>query len=216
MSSGNDFIRAEGNLSYTSMWLKLLCFVLIIISLVLAGVIALLAIDRTSVRVVPIVINEATGDAMAVDYRVIDATGEQRQPVEVRKFCRDFLSDAYIFNRFTARSNLESLANYFTQESLAQIRESLNLSRRSEYIGRGAQGLFEITSFMILETQPALRIQIYFRESVVSANGDLLEESNQLAIVTVRAVRRTEQNPHGLIVIEYRQNNFEPIKEVSK
>jgi len=204
----DDFIRVGGNLAYTNTWLKLICLVLIVLILTLSSAVIVLVAERTTERVVPIVINEATGDAMAVDYRVIDAAGELRSPVEVRKFCQDFFTDAFTFNRFTARTHLESLANYSTPAALEQIRASLNLAQRAEYMNRSAQGLFEITSFMITETQPALKIQIYFRTRVLAGNGDTLSENSQLAVLTVRPVRRTEQQPHGLIVIEYLQNPF--------
>ena len=209
----DDFIRSAGNLAYTSTWLKAIAFVLLIISLVMTGFAAVLIIDRRAEHVVPIVINEATGDALAVDYRVTDAAGEERAPVEVRKFCEDFISDAFTFNRFTVRSNLDKLANHATPEAMSQIRESLNLSRRSEQITRNAQGLVEITSFMIIESRPALRTQVYFRTRVFNGMGDLIEENNWLSVMAIRPVRRSARNPHGLIVIEYRQNPFRTTTE---
>jgi type IV secretory pathway component VirB8 len=203
----HDFKRIGGNLAYTTNWLKMVGLVLSILCHALTGTLVFMFVTRSAEMVIPIVINEATGDAMTVDYKVVDATGEERAPVEVRKFCEDFLSDAFTFNRFTARTHLETLANYSTPEALSQIRESLNLPRRSELINRNAQGLFEITSFMITESRP-LKIQIYFRTRVYAVSGELLEESSRLAVMTIRPVRRSARNPHGLIVIEYRQNPF--------
>jgi hypothetical protein len=211
----DDFIRTAGNLAYTSTWLKLLAFVLLIISLVMTGFAALLIMDRRAENIVPIVINEATGDSLVVDYKVVDAAGEQRSPVEVKKFSEDFLSDAFTFNRFTVKSNLEKLASHSTPEALSQIRESLNLPRRAEQINRSAQGLLEITSFMILESRPAIRTQVYFRTRVFSGSGDLIEENNWLSVITIRPVRRSTRNPHGLIIIEYRQNPFKTTTEES-
>jgi hypothetical protein len=209
----DDFIRTAGNLAYTSTWLKLIALVLLIISLVMTGFTAVLIIDRRAENVVPSVINESTGDALTVDYKVVDATGEQRAPVEVRKFCEDFLSDAFTFNRFTVRGNLDKLANHAAPEAMNQIRESLNLPRRAEQINRSAQGLFEITNFMIIESRPTLRTQVYFRTKVYTGSGDLIEENNWIAVMTIRPVRRSTRNPHGLIIVEYRQNQFKTTTE---
>ena len=204
----DDFIRSSGNLAYVNTWLKLIALVLLILCLALTGVLAVKIMDSRTEHVLPIVINEATGDALVVDYKVIDATGEERAPVEVRKFCEDFLADAYTYNRFTVQTRLESLARSSTPESLNQIRDSLNLPRRADLISRNAQGLFEITSFMITESRPLVRAQIYFKTRVFAGTGELIEESNQLAVMTIRPVRRSTRNPHGLIVIEYRQSHF--------
>jgi len=106
----DDFTRIGGNLAYTTNWLKMVALVLLIMCLALTGTLVFMFVTRSAEMVIPIVINEATGDAMTVDFKVIDATGEERAPVEVRKFCEDFLSDAFTFNRYTARTHLETLA----------------------------------------------------------------------------------------------------------
>jgi len=91
----DDFIRSSGNLAYVNTWLKLIAFVLVLLSLTLGAALIVEVIDGRAEHVVPIVINQATGDAVAVDYRVVDAAGEERSPFEVRKFCEDFLTEAY-------------------------------------------------------------------------------------------------------------------------
>jgi len=212
-NAGDDFINAAGNLAYTSVWLKAVVIVLLLISITMTVFAAVLILDRRAEKVVPIVINEATGDALAVDYKVADAAGEQRSPVEVRKFCEDFLSDAFTFNRFTVKSNLDKLANHATPDAMSQIRESLNLPKRSEQINRNAQGLFEITNFMIVEARPTLRTQVYFRTRVFNGQGDLIEENQWISIMTIRPVRRSTRSPHGLTVIEYRQTPFKNTTE---
>jgi len=206
----DDFIRASGNPTYINTWLKLICLVLLILCLALTGALAIKIIDGRAEHVIPIVINQATGDALAVDYRVIDATGEERAPVEVRKFCEDFLSEAYTFNRYTVRSNVDALARWSAPEALSQIRENLHLPRRAELIARNAQGLSEITSFMITETQPVLKTQIYFHIKVFGSSGETIEDQNLIAVMAIRPVRRSARNPHGLIVMEYRQSQFKP------
>ena len=212
----DDFIRSSGNLAYVNFWLKAIAFALLILCLALGGALVVKIIDGRSEHVIPIVINQATGDALAVDYRVIDATGEERSPFEVRKFCEDFLSEAYTFNRLTVRTHLESVARWTTPEAMAQVRDSLRLPRRAELIARNAQGVSEVTSFMVMESQPLLKAQIYFQTRVFAASGELLEEEDLLAIMTLKTVRRSARNPHGLILIEYRQNPFKPIQEEYK
>jgi hypothetical protein len=209
----DDFIRSSGNLAYVNMWLKLIAFALLILCLALCAALVIKIVDSRAEHVIPIVINQATGDALVVDYKVTDATGEERAPVEIRKFCEDFLSDAFTYNRFTVRGNLESLARWSTPEALSQIRESLGLPHRAELIGRNAQGLLEISSFMITESQPSLKTQIYFRAKVFAASGELIEENNLLSVMTIRPIRRSARNPHGLMVVEYRQSPFKTNSE---
>src|SRR5512140_2115044 len=132
----DDFIRASGNLAYVNTWLKLISLALLLISLVLGAALTVKIIDGRAEHVVPIVINQATGDAIPVDYRVVDAAGEERSPIEVRKFCEDFLAEAYTYNRFTVKTQLESIARWTAPEALTQVREAMNLPRRSELIAR--------------------------------------------------------------------------------
>ena len=91
--SVDDFIRSSGNLAYVNTWLKLIGLVLLLSNVVLGGALLARIIEGRTERVVPIVINNATGDAVPIDYRVVDAAGEQRSPIEVRKFCQDFLEE---------------------------------------------------------------------------------------------------------------------------
>ena len=206
-----EYIRIGGNQAYIVTWLKAISATLLIVCLALAGVTVFVINENRKENIVPIVINEATGDALVVNYSVIDSTGEYRAPVEVKKFTEDFLADAYTFNRFTVKSRLDSLARMAAPEALNQINNSLNLPRRSELVNRNAQGLVEITSFMITESQPMIKAQVYFRARVLAPSGELFEENSLLAVITIQAIRRTERNPHGLIVLEYRQNHFENI-----
>jgi len=205
----DDFIRSSGNLAYVNTWLKLISVVLLLLCLILGAALVVKIIDGRSEHIVPIVINQATGDAITVDYQVVDAAGEERSPVEVRKFCEDFLTESYTYNRYTVKTNLESIARWTAPESLSQVREALNLSHRAELIGRNAQGLAELSSFLITETKPLLKVQAYFHAKAVSPTDELLEEGDFLAVLGIKAVKRSSRNPHGLIVIEYRQSPFQ-------
>jgi hypothetical protein len=205
----DDFIRSSGNLAYVNTWLKLIASALVLISLTLGAALMIKIIDGRAEHVVPIVINQATGDAIAIDYRVVDAAGEERSPFEVRKFCEDFLAEAYTFNRFTVKTNLESIARWTAPEALIQVRETLNLAHRAELIGKNAQGLAEVTSFLITETNPLLKVQVYFHVKAFSATDEVIEEGNFLAVLVIKPVKRSARSPHGLVVIEYRQSPFQ-------
>jgi hypothetical protein len=205
----DDFIRSNGNLAYVNTWLKLIAFVLVLICLTLGVALIVEVIDGRREHIVPIVINQATGDAVAVDYRVVDAAGEERSPFEVRKFCEDFLTEAYTFNRFTVKTRLDSIARWTAPEALTQVREALNLPRRAELIRRNAQGLAEVTSFLITETKPLLKTQVYFHVKAFSATDEVIEEGNYLAVLLIKPVKRSARSPHGMIVIEYHQSPFQ-------
>lgn len=205
----DDFIRASGNLAYVNTWLKLVAFVLLIVCLTLGGALLIKIADSRVEHIVPIVINQATGDAIPVDYRVTDAAGEERSPIEVRRFCEDFLTEAYTYNRFTVKTKLESISRWAAPEALTQVRESLNLAHRAELMARNAQGIAELTSFLVTETKPLLKVQAYFRAKAISPNDETIEEGNYLAVFTIKPVKRSARSPHGLIVLEYRQSPFQ-------
>ncbi len=208
-SATDDFIRVHGNLSYVNTWLKLISLVLLLVCLMLGGALLVKVIDSRKEHIVPIVINEGTGDAIAVDYRVVDAAGEERSPFEIRKFCEDFLADAYTYNKYTVKTKLESLSRATSPEALHQVREALKLAHRSELLGKNAQGLAEVTSFMITESKPFLRVQLYFTTRVLSQLDEIIEEDSSLGAFVIKPVKRSTRNPHGLIIIDYRQSPFQ-------
>jgi VirB8 protein len=205
----DDFIRATGNLAYVNSWLKLISLVSLVVCLLLGTALIIKIVDSRREHVVPIVINQATGDAMPVDYRVVDAAGEERTPVEVRKFCQDFLADAYTYNRFTVKTNIESIALWTAPEALTQVREAMNLPHRAELIARNAQGVVEVHNILITETKPFLTVQAYFQVKAFSPRDEVIEEGDFLAVLVIKPVKRSSRSPHGLIVIEYRQSSFQ-------
>jgi hypothetical protein len=204
----DDFIRSSGNLAFVNTWLKLIVLVLFLTALLLGGALAVKIVEGRTERVVPIVINHATGDALAVDFSVIDAAGEQRAPVEIRKFCEDFLGQLFTYNRFTVKTNLESVVKWATPEALMQVREAVNLAHRSELMTRNAQGVVEIRSFLITETQPAIKVQAHFQAKALSQTTEVLEEGQFQTVLLIKPIKRSQRNPHGLIVLEYRQSQF--------
>jgi hypothetical protein len=204
----DDYIRSSGNLAFVNTWLKVIAFTLVLVCLGLTGALISRMIDSRNEHVVPIVINQATGDAIPVDYSVVDSAGEERAPVEVRKFCEDFLSELFTYNRFTIRSNLDSVVKWTTPEALAQVKEAINLPQRADWISRNAQGVFELTNFLITETRPVLKVQAYVSAKALSPTGEVLSSGRFLSVLLIKPVRRSQRNPHGLIILEYRQSIF--------
>jgi hypothetical protein len=92
---------------------------------------------------------------------------------------------------------------------LSQVREALNLPHRAKLIGRNAQGLGELTSFLITETKPLLKVQAYFHAKSLSPADEVIEEGDFMAVLAIKPVQRSTRNPHGLILIEYRQSPFQ-------
>jgi len=204
----DDFIRSSGNLAFVNTWLKLIVLVLFLTALLLGGALAVKIVEGRTERVVPIVINQATGDALAVDFSVIDAAGEQRAPIEIRKFSEDFLGQLFTYNRFTVRTNLESVVKWAAPEALVQVKEAVNLAHRSELMARNAQGVVEIRSVLITEIRPVLKVQVYFQTKALSQTTELLEEGLYQTVLLIKPIKRSQRNPHGLIVLEYRQSQF--------
>jgi hypothetical protein len=92
---------------------------------------------------------------------------------------------------------------------LVQIKEAINLAHRSELMARNAQGVVEIRSFLITETQPLLKVQLYFQAKAVSqTTTEVLEEGQFQTVLLIKPIKRSQRNPHGLIVLEYRQSQF--------
>lgn len=214
-TSTDDFIRASGNLAYVNTWLKLISLVLLLLCLMLAGMLTVKIVDSRTEKVVPIVLSPATGDAIPVDFRVVDAAGEDRSPIEVRKFCEDYISEAFTYNRFTVKTKLESITRWTAPEALTQVREAMNLPRRAELIERNAQSLAECQNILITEARPLLKVQVYFSVKALSQVTDTAEEGNFLAVLVIKPVKRSLRSPHGLMVVEYRQSSFQKQSEGS-
>jgi VirB8 protein len=206
----DDFIRSSGNLAFVNGYLKLMVLALLLVSLGLTGALVVKILDSRAEHIVPIAINQATGDAVPIDYSVVDAANETRSPVEVRKFCEDLIHEAYTYNRFTVKTKLESLAKWTAPEALAQLKQAINLPKRGDLLVRNAQGIADIENLVITETRPMLRVQVYFHSKAVAQTPDILDQGRWLAVLLIKPVKRSQRNPHGLIVMEYRQSQFKP------
>ena len=58
------------------------------------------------------------------------------------------------------------------------------------------------------ETQPVLRVQVYFQTKALSQSTGILEEGQFQTVLLIKPIKRSQRNPHGLIVLEYRQSQF--------
>jgi hypothetical protein len=76
-------------------------------------------------------------------------------------------------------------------------------------MNRNAQGLAEISNFLITETKPFLKAQVYFHSKAFSPSDEIVEEGNFLAVLVIKPIKRSARSPHGLIVIEYHQSPFQ-------
>jgi VirB8 protein len=208
----DDFIRSSGNLAFVNGYLKLMVLVLLMVSLGLTGALVVKILDSRAEHIVPIAMNQMTGDVLPIDYTVVDAANETRLPVEVRKFCEDLIHEAFTFNRFTVKTKLESLAKWASPEALTQLKQAINLPKRSDLLVRNAQGMAEIESLVITDTQPLVRVQVYFQSKALAQTDDILDQGRWLAVLLIKPVKRSQRNPHGLIVMEYRQSQFAATK----
>ncbi len=160
------------------------------------------------VKPLPIFINKETGSAKAVDFRFIDAEGETRSNAEINDFVTGFISDLYTYNRLTIKTNLINAISKTSEEAAADIKNTLLVSKRYDHINRNIQGLVSVKSISILEKLPDLKIQVFFRKDLISKGGDHEERSDHFAILRIKPVVRKRGNAHGLVIVEYRENDF--------
>ena len=160
------------------------------------------------VKPLPIFINKETGSAKAVDFKFIDAEGETRSNAEINDFVTGFISDLYTYNRLTVKTNLINAISKTSEEAAADIKNTLLVSKRYDHINRSIQGLVTVKSISIPEKLPDLKIQIFFRKSLIATGGDNRESSDHFAILRIKPVVRKRGNAHGLVIVEYRENDF--------
>ncbi len=219
MSNGtDDFIRSTGNLAFTNLILK---YCVLALGLVAVGeCVALIFISREAgkVRTVPIFVDRLSGDARPVDFSVVDAQGAERVPAEVQAYTLGLVNFAYVFNRFTVKSNLEKVLALSTPEAGTQIKNAMRMAERADAVTRGHQGLVEVLSYACHETKPNIRVQVIFRKKEITDADETALDQKCLAFVKYKPVPRTVENPHGLVVIEYNETPFQETdtKEDSK
>ena len=204
----DDYIRSTGNMAFANLFLK---YALFITGLVCIGlVVALIMISRHAgeVKTIPIIINEATGESRPIDWRVVDAAGEERKPVEVKYFVQQLLRNVFTYTKYTAATNLTEAFRFCVPDVVLQIKSVIGIETRQNMLNAGDQGLVEIQAVNILQTAPNILVQVYFVQRTIQSVGEP-EAQRQVASVRLKTVPRSEANPAGILVVEYSQAKFE-------
>ena len=206
--SVDDYIRSTGHLAFVNLFLKYALFVTGLVCLGLVAALILVSRHAGEVKAIPIVINEATGESRPVDWKVVDAAGEVRKPVEVTYFVRQLLRNLFTFTKYTAASNLGEAFRACAADSASQIRQALDLTGRQRLLDRGDQGLVDIQAVNIQQASPNILVQVFFNEKTIPADGSGPAERRRVASIRLKTIPRSETNPNGLVVIEYSQSEF--------
>jgi len=209
MVKGNvdDYIRSTGHLAFVNLFLKYALFVLGLVCVGLVVALVLISRHAGEVRAIPIVINEATGESRPIDWRVVDAAGEDRKPAEVHYFVRQLLRNIYTYTRYTASSNLAEAFRCCVPDATLQIKDAVNIEARQRHLQAGDQGVVELQAVNILQTSPNILVQCYFSSKAISPQG-LTDSQRRVASLRLKTVPRTADTPSGLLLVEYSQSNF--------
>jgi len=210
MVKGNvdDYIRSTGHLAFVNLFLKYALFVLGLVCVGLVVALVLISRHAGEVRAIPIVINEATGESRPIDWRVVDAAGEDRQPAEVHYFVKQLLRNIYTYTRYTASSNLAEAFHCCVPDATRQVKDAVNIEARQRDLQAGDQGVVEFQAINILQTSPNILVQCYFRSKTISPQGQT-DSLRRVAALRLKTVPRTADTPSGLLLVEYSQSNFE-------
>lgn len=206
MTDGDDFIRSTGNMAFVNTFLKFTCLILSFTVLALAGTLVYLGGKVRNQKPLPIFIDRDTGTARPVDFHAIDAAGEKRVESEVLAFVNEYIGNLYTYNKYTVRSNLEKVLAVSSDETLNALRKYWKISARQSRIHSGNQGLARIKTTVIVNALPDLRVQVFFGKSVIGERGDERNSSRNVAVLRIKPVVRSMTNPHGLYVVEYRED----------
>lgn len=210
MVKGNvdDYIRSTGHLAFVNLFLKYALFVLGLVCVGLVVALVLISRHAGEVRAIPIVINEATGESWPIDWRVVDAAGEDRKPAEVHYFVRQLLRNIYTYTRYTASSNLAEAFRCCVPDATRQVKHAVNIEARQRELQTGSQGVIEFQAVNILQTSPNILVQCYFSSKTISLQGQT-DSQRRVASLRLKTVPRTADTPSGLLLVEYSQSNFE-------
>jgi len=209
MANGSDdFIRSTGNLAFVNLFLKYAVAVLGLAVLGLTFCLVHLSGKVGQVKPLPIYVNTVTGETKPVDFAVSDARGSGRLPAEIENFTRMYLDNLYTYNKLTVKSNMDRAFFCTAPDGLAQVKWSLGLAQRADFISRGGQGLCEVLSVSIMGTKPNIAVQAVFRKKLFGFNDDIVSESTHVSIIKIKPIARQVQNAHGLAVVEYSENLF--------
>ena len=80
-AKSHDYLLAESPYMVINAWLKVVIAVLSLVVIILSIGLVVKTAQVNKENIIPIVINEATGDAYATNFNVVDPAGESRAPV---------------------------------------------------------------------------------------------------------------------------------------
>jgi hypothetical protein len=211
-----DQIKAISNLVFVNTYLKAVSFLLALLLLVSLGANMVLVVRQHEVRGETIFVNTETGNATIIDADLIDPSGEKRHEVEIQAFINDFLSNLYTFNKYTIKSNLENGLAVVAGSAANSVRLYWQTGTRADDVAAGYQGLCEISNVFILNGLPDLRVQIYFSKKLIGEGGTVRTDSRFAAVMRIRTVLRDRKNPHGFLIVEYREDPVNPSSTAEK
>ncbi|HOB54197.1 MAG TPA: VirB8/TrbF family protein [Acidobacteriota bacterium] len=208
MSGCDDFIRSTGHLAFVNLFLKYAVAVLGLACLGLTGALILVSRHVGEVKPLPIYVNTVTGQVRPVEFQAVDAQGRERLPVEIEAFVREYLGKLYTYNRLTVKSNLEQAFLQTAPEAQGQVKHSADLPGRADLIARSGQGVCQVASVSILQSHPDLSVQAIFLKKVLLPTDDVGAQGRHIAILRLKVIPRSVANAHGLVVVEYSENEF--------
>lgn len=205
----DQFIYAYGNSNIINFFLSSITILQMFVIICMGFVIINLTKKVNEQKVLPVFIDRISGSARPIDFDVIDASGKQREESEINDFCSDFISNLYTFNRLTVGSNLKKVLEVSNKNTVNSIRQYLQNSKRAEYINSDNQGIVNIKSIVILESNPTIVVQVFFERLILYHDGEIQEKYSKVSIIKLKTVLRSRGNAHGLYVIEYRETKYE-------
>lgn len=201
----SDYITAWGNHRLVNDVLKVMLLACIFVIVVLAGTVSYLAVKTSEQKPLPVFIDPYNGWAKPQKWEIVDASGDQRIANEIRRFSQDFIETLYTYNKFTVESNLRKVIELCDPEVKIIIRRYVESSDLPETVSRGGQGLCKVQTVIIQQNLPDLRVQIFFSKEIHRGEIVDVDKSNYVAMMRIKTILRTFDNPHGLQIVEYRE-----------
>ncbi len=201
----SDYIAAWGNHRLVNDVLKVMLLVCVVVIIVLSGTVSYLAVKSSEQKPLPVFIDPYNGWAKPQKWEIVDASGDQRISNEIRRFSQDFIETLYTYNKFTVESNLRKVIELCDPEVKTIIRRYVESSNIPEIISRSGQGLCKVQTVIIQNNLPDLRVQVFFSKEIHRGEIVDVEKSNFVAVLRIKTILRTFDNPHGLQIVEYRE-----------
>jgi hypothetical protein len=202
----NDYITAWGNHRLVNDVLKMMLLMCLVVICVLAGTTAYLAVKTSEVKPLPVLIDPYNGWAKPQKWEIVDAAGDARTANEIRRYCQDFIETLYTYNKFTVESNLSKVITVCDQQVRPIIKQYVEKTKVPEVVSRGGQGLCHVQTVLIQNNLPDLRVQVYFQKEIHRGEVVDVQKTTHVAVMRIKTILRTFDNAHGLLIVEYREN----------